>query len=172
MTVSTKTLNSTIPGLEPFDFAQAQFDLYKDGPDILGDSFITEYISSTTPELIADDRSTVAMSLHPGLSVSDLFAPGVIQDIYTNYYRKICAQIAKRSLMRQANSTIDGEILCPENRLLARTLSVRIMEASLVVMTFFSLALIYLLPRQVVLPCDPSTISGCALVLSQTAQLG
>ena len=166
--LASPPLNRTLSTVHPWYIAQAQFDAY-----LSGAAFNSDYITA-----YSDYNITVNKQIEIGLidtatdtgtmpTITELFQPEILTAVADRYYQSFSSQIARRSLMTGDQSVTVGSSVFIEDRLLVGQLSARVMEGIMLLMVLLTFWMIMLLPKGV-LPREPSTIIGLAVVLANS----
>ncbi|RWA12351.1 hypothetical protein EKO27_g2736 [Xylaria grammica] len=132
-------------------------------------------VSETPPpdHLFLDDYLAVGFlsQLGAGTPTSHLFNPHVLQQTITAYYRLIGSIVAKQSLMHTASANTIGSATVNEYRL---KMNPRIAHG-MVILISICLILVglvfFIVPMKCLLPQQPSTVLGLALIFSYSPQL-
>ena len=109
------------------------------------------------------------MKLIPN-QAEDLFVTANLSELARGFYRHFCAQIANRMLTEASVFASHGSAIMPQNRLLVRKLSVRVMETILALMTALALSGILLLPSYGFTLQDTSTVAGLSTILVRSPE--
>lgn len=104
-------------------------------------------------------------------SLTNLMSTDTLGNLSNSYFRTLTAQIARTALLKGDSIPITGTSWDFESRLVLRLLSVRIIEAVLIVLLLFSGAMIFLIPNNGIMPLDPDSIGGLAILISKSAEL-
>jgi hypothetical protein len=104
-------------------------------------------------------------------SLTDFMVPGTLVDVSNSYFRAVTTQIAKLALLEEDNTSTTGTLWHFENRLVPRVLSIRAIEALLVLLLFFAIAMIFLVPELGTTILDPDSIGGLGVLISKSADL-
>ncbi|OCT45425.1 hypothetical protein CLCR_05366 [Cladophialophora carrionii] len=96
----------------------------------------------------------------------EMFDVSTLQALLPPFFTSVSAQIARESLMRPSQAVVVGSSTTKRTRLTVRSLSARIMEATLAVLAVAAVIMAILCPRTLSVPCDPGSITGTATVFS------
>jgi hypothetical protein len=107
---------------------------------------------------------------NPRLDPLAFFEPDFFNTTPRKVYRSITAQIANQNLMTSSEVPFTGTFSLTANRLLVRTLSLRIMESTLAVLILIIFILCKFRPTGST-PRDPGTITGLASILARSPKL-
>ncbi|KAI9737737.1 MAG: hypothetical protein M1834_009105 [Cirrosporium novae-zelandiae] len=159
----SNTTSRTISNVHGSDISQAFFDSF--------DNSIWEAskynVISENPD-VSDTMFDLAREQMPDLQLTDFFDLNILKEASLKAYRKLCAQIAKRTLLKSKSSSIVGTAWVSENRLVVQSLSVRLMESILAVLLAFALVMAILTPSDGVVSHDPGSIGGLAHILARS----
>ncbi|EXJ56162.1 hypothetical protein A1O7_09093 [Cladophialophora yegresii CBS 114405] len=110
----------------------------------------------------------VKLARQSGIKITDedMFDISILQALFPPFFASVSAQVAKESFMRSSQDVILGASTTARTRLTVRSLSARIMEATLVVLAVAAVIMAVFCPRTVSIPCDPGSIAGTASVFS------
>jgi hypothetical protein len=100
-----------------------------------------------------------------------LLQHGVLEEIFSAFYRSMAAQVIHGGLMKQRVTQTNGSIVVEENRVLVMQLPLRVLEVCLVVSVLIAVAMVFLRPNDGNLSQNPSNISTIANVMSNSQTL-
>jgi hypothetical protein len=98
------------------------------------------------------------------LTDEDMFEMSTLQALLPPFFTSVSAQIAREVLTEPSQAIIDGSSTTTRTRLIVRSLSARIMEATLAVLALAAVVMAMFCPRTPSIPCDPGSIAGSATV--------
>lgn len=111
--------------------------------------------------LTPSDISTRLMTINPDALVN----------VTQNYFQSLLAQVARTTLLGPDDTTITGTTLAFMDRLVLRTVSVRIIEVHLILLLLSAVAMIFLIPKAGVVPRDPDSVGGLSILISESDDL-
>ena len=105
---------------------------------------------------------------YPDSEPADFLNSTLLKEAFESSYELISTQIVSQVLVKPSHTSITGLLRTIENRLMVRTLSLRLLEGLLGFVTVLAVCLIFVLPIESILPRDPGSLLGTSLVLSRS----
>ncbi|KAJ5731120.1 uncharacterized protein N7483_005628 [Penicillium malachiteum] len=104
-------------------------------------------------------------------NVSHLFENDMLSDAASAYHRATGAQLLREGFLSQKTSESTGSAIVSENRVVMTQFTLRAMEACLILIITFVIAMIVFVPRGDLAPYNPTTISATAAIMSNSKML-
>ncbi|KAM7207193.1 hypothetical protein V8F20_002459 [Naviculisporaceae sp. PSN 640] len=173
---SRRRENRTLPGLEPWDFAEAFFSSYRSENElasIYADSMPWFY----QPETVnVDSAMFLALELRLGRSGSaipleELFNATALQEVAEDYFSQYVAVLAARSLTQPVSVAVQASASAVSERLRVSPLIAKLMIILMGIAAALMAAMAFAIPTQGVLPRDPGTIMDSAALVSNSRGL-
>ncbi|KIW64773.1 hypothetical protein PV04_09683 [Phialophora macrospora] len=142
----------TIPGLSAWNLT-----------DLISDSLSS--ISPYNADNYWSPEFKLARQSRIELTDEDMFEISTLQTLLPPFFASVSAQIAKEALMEPSQAVIVGSSTTTPTRLTVRSLSARIMEATLAILAVAAVIMAMFCQRAPSVPCDPGSIAGSATVL-------
>ena len=162
-TIVPGTISRTLPGIDAWDLAQTQFGMFQDVSASETDAYAT---TQTSNFKFLDQQLALAFAGYSDLKLSTSLEPDVLQGESSRIYRMLCAQIAKRGLMTSADSQLEAKVSQEENRLIVRSISVRVMEVTSALLATLAILMVVATSTKSALPRDPGSIAGIAAIIN------
>ncbi|KAF8246840.1 hypothetical protein K440DRAFT_661738 [Wilcoxina mikolae CBS 423.85] len=154
-----------LPGFSRGQFAAAAEMAFGSAPDLAGNANAT----LADPHNL-DAFTFLAMQQEPNLSLADMLRPDVLQRISGKTFGLVSAQLAHYNLVGRGRNDLTGSVTTSRLRLLLMPLSLKIMQALLIILIVLAISLFSLTPRHVVCR-DPGSVGAIALMLATNPQV-
>jgi len=149
-----------LPEFSRGDFAKASEVAFNATTDLAGNSNAT----FADPHNI-DAFTFLAMQQEPNLTLADMLNPDVLLRTSNKTFRMVSAQLAHSNLVSPGESELIGSVTTSQLRLLLKPLSLRIVQAILIILMVLAISFCIFAPRHVVCR-DPGSIGAIALILA------
>ncbi|KAK7932017.1 hypothetical protein PG985_002729 [Apiospora marii] len=167
--------NRTLDGIPAWEIMNAHYSAYHNTVEGSSTSVYGTKTNISTAEVDVDEYFGVAIDsqLDPNMTtqVSDMFNPGFLEQFAESYYRQFGAIVAKQSLMEPASIEISGSAVFMANRLVVREWSAQWMAGLTAACLVLSVVLLFTVPKQGILPRNPSNIPDAASLLLHSHDL-
>ncbi|KAK8085699.1 hypothetical protein PG997_006970 [Apiospora hydei] len=165
----------TLDSIRPWAIMDAHFSAYNNRLEGSSASTWGHKTNLSTVEVDVDEYFGVAIDSQFGpnttAQVSDMFDRDFLGQFAGTYYRQFAAIIAKQSLTEPAAIDITGTAVFMANRLLVRDWSAQWMAGLTAACLVLSVVLLFTVPRQGVLPRNPSNIPDMATLILHSPDL-
>lgn len=105
---------------------------------------------------------------YPNKQSTDFMDPSLLKDASESLYSLLSTQIVRQLLLGASEDNITGTLRTTEERLIVRTLSLRLLEGLLAFTAALGICIIFLLPGPAVLPRDPGSLLATTLLFSRS----
>ncbi|KAK8044183.1 hypothetical protein PG993_004207 [Apiospora rasikravindrae] len=167
--------NRTLGSIRPWAIMDAHFSAYNNRLEGESASVWGHKTNLSRVEVDVDEYFGVAIesqfSPNTTAQVSDMFDSVFLEQFAESYYRQFAAIIAKQSLTEPAAIDITGTAVFMANRLLVRDWSAQWMAGLTAACLVLSAILLFTVPRQGVLPRNPSNIPDMASLILHSPDL-
>lgn len=173
VTQSRRRENRTLPGVEPWDFAEAFFSSYRSENELA-----SLYADSTPffyqPEVVNVDAAMfLALELRlgrsgSGIPLEELFNATSLQGVAEDYFSQYVAVLAARSLTQPVSIPAEATASAVSERLRVSPLIAKLMIILMGIAAALVAAMGFTVPRQGILPRDPATIIDSAALVSNS----
>lgn len=168
--------NPTLGRVTPWSIMRAHYDSFDDSFDGKSDGPYRqrESFDLGNGDIIDVDQYTrfLLESQFPvGAKASSLYDLSLLERLVQSYYRQFGAIIARLSLMQPHSANITGSALVMTNRVIVRSWSGHWMAGLAAVCLLLTALMILMSPFFEVLPCNPSSLSGVAVLISHSPDL-
>ncbi|KAK7943542.1 uncharacterized protein PG986_012655 [Apiospora aurea] len=165
----------TLDSIRPWAIMDAHFSAYNNRLEGSSASTWGHTTNLSMVEVDVDEYFGVAIDSQFGpnttAQVSDMFDRDFLGQFAGRYYRQFAAIIAKQSLTEPAAIDITGTAVFMANRLLVRDWSAQWMAGLTTACLVLSVVLLFTVPRQGVLPRNPSNIPDMASLILHSPDL-
>ncbi|KAJ6015673.1 hypothetical protein N7540_010264 [Penicillium herquei] len=164
--------STTLPNLTAWDIAS---NVNSESHDTDGYQPISSsaQFSETDETLVDVDYAIQLGAMFTGKTgnVSHLFQKDMLSDAASAYHRATGSQLLREGFLSQMTSESTGSAIVSENRVVMTQLTLRAMEACLISIILFVIAMIVFVPRGELAPYNPTTISATAAIMSNSKML-
>ncbi|KAK5659565.1 hypothetical protein OQA88_767 [Cercophora sp. LCS_1] len=168
------SFNRTLESVSPWDVTMAHINATSSDINVAKElDFYGLGLNTSGTEVDVDHFMELLLptQLPPGTPVTSLFDIENLREAATGYYRQSTAIIAKQVLMEPASIEVTGSATRFEDRLVVRPGTAHWMVGILALSLILVLASQFLVPSGPILPCNPSSISGTAMLFVNSPYL-
>ncbi|KAI0199409.1 hypothetical protein F4808DRAFT_471695 [Astrocystis sublimbata] len=166
--------NRSLESLHPWEIMDAHFDAYlargSRSPWLWhgGPPKILTFRVDTDPYM---EVAFHQLGPNPTVQPTDFFNPVFLKEFGESYYRQFAAVVAKQLFMEPASIETMGTATLMANRLVVRTWAAQLMVGLTVACLVLSIIVLFTIPRQGILPRNPSNLPDMAVLLLHSRDL-